>query len=495
MKSALILYPNQLFPADQLPDVHTVILVEEPLFFGVDQQQPLRLHKQKLIHHFASMRRYVEEVLWPAGYEVDYVELDVFMSTGDILEKAKRFEHLYIFEPTDEVMARRLLKARREKDKLPVIEFLPNPNFYLKDQDVRQYFNERHKHLFEDFYQWQRERFDILIGGDYKPVGGKWLLDKEKSKQPSREHALPNFAVYGGNQFVAEAAQRVEAHFPDNPGSTNFVWPTNHEEADAWLQDFVNNRLDGFSEHAETIDAKAPWLYHSALSACLNTGLLSPQQAVSAALSRHQKHPVNLASLELFVRHILGWREFMRGIYLVNNEGLKKNNGFNHQRRLTAEWYDGTTGIVPFDDMVSKLKTHAYVHQAERFRIAANLMVLCEIHPDDMQQWFGSLFIDAYEWVLIPNIYAVNNFVHGATWANRPCISSSNTILQISDYERDEWSDIWDGLFWRFIEKHRSVLSKHPSLRMMVQRLDRLDADRRRIIGYRADDFLNQFTK
>lgn len=495
MKSALILYPNQLFPAEQLPDVHTVILVEEQLFFGMDQQRPQRLHKQKLILHFASMRRYVEEVLWPAGYEVEYVELDVFMATGDILDKAKKFEHLYIFEPTDEVMAHRLLKARRERDHLPTMEFLPNPNFYLKDYDVRQYFNERHKHQFEDFYQWQRERFDILIGDDYKPVGGKWLLDAEKSKKFSKDQAPPNFAVYGGNKFVEDAVERVETHFPDNPGNTNFIWPTNHHEADAWLQEFVSHRLDGFSDHMDTIDAQAPWLHHSALSAGLNIGLLSPQQVVSAAINRHQKHPVDLLSLEFFVRQVLGWREFMRGVFLVSSDTLRKNNGFSHQRRMTEDWYDGSTGILPFDDMIKKLKVHAYAHQAERSKIAANLMILCEIHPDDMYKWFNEMFIDSYEWVLTPNLYAVNNFTNGASWASRPHISSSNTILQLSNYERSEWSDIWDGLFWRFIEKHRSALSKHSSLRMMVQRLDRLDPDRKRIIGYRADDFLNRFTK
>lgn len=494
MKSALILYPHQLFEAQALPKVHTVFMVEEPGYFGVDQQNPIRLHKQKLILHRASMRRYVEEVLWPLGVNVEYIDLDVLFATGDILERAKRFDQLYFFDPIDEHISGRILQARREKPKAPAIEFLASPNFFLTDREVRDFLSQKHAHPFTDFYQWQRERFNILIGEDYKPVGGSWSLDEDKRERVPTDLKLPSFGVFGDHKYVSEAIAWVNEHFPHNPGSTDFIWPTNHAEATQWLRDFVANRLDGFAPYQDAIDGQAIWLFHSALSSSLNTGLLSPQQVVEAALRRHQDRPVPLPSLEAFIHQVLGWREFVRGQYVMQAAAMRGANIFKHQRKLTSAWYDGGIGIPPFDDMVNKVRQHAYAHHNERQMIAGNLMLLCEIDPADMQRWFSELFIDSYDWLMVPNVYGLSQLGGSASFMNQPAISASSYILQMSHYERGIWSDIWDGLYWRFIEKNRAAMLHNPRLRAMVHRLDRLDADRKRIISYRAEDFLQKFT-
>lgn len=490
MKNALILYPHQLFPIDELPDVHTVVVVEEPLFFGVDQENQIKLHKQKLILHRASLRRYVEETLWPAKYEVDYVELDVFMKSGDILDKVKNFDHIYIFDPVDEVLTERLLQARRERESGPPVEFLPSPNFYLKEQEAREYLGGHHK-SFESFYQWQRERFNILIGENYKPVGGKWILESKKTGKLEPDQTLPSFAVFGDNKHVHDAVKWVNEHFPDNPGSTDFIWPSNHDEATTWLEDFIENRLDHFGLYEDLIDSKAPWLFHSGLSSSLNIGLLSPTEVVEAALYRHEKRPVDLPNLEAFIRQVLGWREYTRGLYVMDGATMRADETLKHQRRLTAAWYDGSLGIPPFDDLAKKLSSHGYAHSVERLMIAGNLMVLAEIHPEDVRRWFSQLFIDSYEWVMLPNVYALTQFNDASSTVS---INPSNAVLQLSDYERGEWSNVWDGLYWRFVEKHQDEFKHNPSMRTVVQRLERLDPDQRRIIHYRAEDFLNNFT-
>lgn len=495
MKTALVLYPHQLFAAEHLPQVDTIVMVEEPYYFGVDQQYPVRLHKQKLILHRASMRRYAEEIVWPLKIDVDYVELDVFMQTGDILKRLKKFEHIYMFDPVDEVMIKRLLAARREQNDGPRLEFLPTPAFYLKEQEVRQYFGERHKDVFADFYQWQRERFNVLIGEDYKPVGGKWSFDGENRQKLPAGQPLPTFGVFGGNKWVEEAVQYVTEHFPNNPGTTDFIWPTSRAEAQQWLGDFIDKRLDNFGPYQDALDQSAAWAYHSALSSSLNIGLLTPQEVVEAALERHAKTPVPLASLEGFIRQVMGWREFVRGIYVVRGEPMRSANNQMHKRKLTNEWYDGTLGIPPFDDMVNKVNQHAYAHHIERLMVAGNLMMLCEIDPDDVFRWFSELFIDAYDWVMVPNVYGMSQYADGGTIVTKPYISSSNYVLQMSHYQRDTWCDVWDGLFWRYVEKHKTSLTKNPRMRVMVQRLNQLDADRKRIIHYRAEDFLNKFTR
>lgn len=494
MKSALILYPHQLYEARVLPRVQTVFMVEEPLYFGVDLQYPVKYHKQKLILHRASMRRYVEEVLWPLGVSVEYIDLDVLYATGDIIERAKGFDQLYIFDLLDDVMTRRILQARREHPKCPAIEFLHSPNFFLKDHEAREYIGSKHEHLFDDFYQWQRERFNVLIGEDYKPTGGQWSFDKEDKQKLPKQQQLPSFAAFGSNQHVAEATEWVEKRFADNPGGTDFIWPTTHEEAQSWLTDFVANRLDQFGPFEDAIDGSAVWQYHSALSSSLNIGLLAPQQVVQAALQRHTKSAVPLPSLEGFIRQILGWREFMRAQYVTHGVPMRTANVFKHHRKLTAAWYNGTTGIPPLDDVIKKLGKHAYAHHNERLMIAGNLMLLCEIDPQDVYRWFNELFIDSYDWVMVPNVYGMSQFADGGSMVAKPYISSSNYILKMSHYERGVWSDIWDGLFWRFIDKHRTQIKHNPQMRIMIQRLDRLDPDRKRIISYRAEDFLNKFT-
>jgi deoxyribodipyrimidine photolyase-related protein len=496
MKTALILYPHQLYELKILPEVHTVFMVEDPLYFGVDQQFPVHFHKQKLILHRASMRRYVEEVLYPANLNVEYVELDVLFTTADLLKRTHGFEQLLIFDPVDTVLSKRILEARREDPKTPPIEFLATPNFYLKDSEVRDYFGDKHEHLFADFYQWQRERFNILIDENYKPVGGKWSFDSESRKPLPKDHIVPGFAAYGADSYVADATSWVNEKFPHNPGSTDFIWPTNHAEASKWLDEFVETRLDLFGTYEDAIDGQAPWLYHSGLSASLNIGLLQPQQVIEAALLRHQKKPVDLANLEAFIQQILGRREFMRGQYINKGDALRSSNLFKHGRKLTNHWYDGTLEIPPFDDVVNKVNAHAYAHSIERLMIIGNLMMLCEIDPVEVHKWFNEMFIDSYDWVLIPNVYGMSQFADGGTsMADKPYLSSSNYILKMSHYEKGVWSDTWDGLFWRFIDKNRDQIKHNPHMKVMLSRLESLDPDRRRIISYRAEDFLNRVTQ
>ena len=485
MKKVLVLYPHQLYQPELLPEVDVIFVVEEPRYFGRGKDQPENFHKQKLILHRASLRRYVEEVLWPNDYQVEYLDLDVLFETGDILDKIGHVEQLFVFDPVDEVISSNLLQARRSRPNAPEITFLPTPNFYLKEQEVRQYFAGRHKYPFSEFYQWQRERFNILIAEDYKPAGGAWMLETAGLHAAGRITAFPSFSAFGDNKFVKDAVDYVDKHFPENPGSTDFIWPTNHEEAAAWLQDFVQKRLDDYAPYHDAISPSAVWLHHSALSSSLNIGLLSPQQVVDAALRRHTARPVPLPSLELFIRNVLGKREFDRGLYLTKRADMEKANPFRQHRQLTPAWFQNGVGIPPFDDLLKKLHDHAYVHMAERNLIAGSLMMLCEIHPDMISRWYREFLIDAYDWSIEPIIYGYSQVGDGGL--ENPVIVPSNLLIQASDYNRGEWSDIWDGLFWRFVDKHRANLSHNAHMRTMITRLGRLDPDRRRIITYRAE--------
>jgi deoxyribodipyrimidine photolyase-related protein len=428
---------------------------------------------------------------------VDYVEHKKLQETGAIVNILQHFEAVYYFDPTDDVLDRRLVAAVQGLENPPVLERLDSPNFYLTRQEVERFFCARkEKAFFTTFYQWQRERFNILIHPDtYKPVGGKLSFDTENRKRLPKEHVLPNFQVYGANEHVAEARRYVEEHFPDNPGfSEDFPWPTSHAEAQAWLDDFLETRLDDFGPYEDAIDGVAPWVYHSGLSPLLNVGLLQPYEVVARALERHAHKPVPLASLEGFIRQVLGWREYIRGMYLNRHVQLRTSNVFGHNRHLTNDWYNGTTGIPPVDDVIKKTLTRGYAHHIERLMVMGNMMFLCDFHPDEVYRWFMEMYIDAYDWVMVPNVYGMSQYADGGSMVTKPYVSSSNYILKMSHYEKGEWCDVWDGLYWRFIEKNRERFKKNPRMSMMVSQLDRLDQNRKRIISYRAEDFLRDKT-
>jgi deoxyribodipyrimidine photolyase-related protein len=442
------------------------------------------------------MRRYAQEVLWPAGYEVEYVEFHQMNETGDIVNKLVNFDRVEYFELNDDVLSRRLETAIRGLEHKPEVNILKSPNFYLSEKEVDNFFADRKKSVFTNFYQWQRERFNILIDSKtYKPVGGKLSYDSENRKRLPKEHQLPTFQVFGSNDFVDEAKDYVSINFPENPGSIeDFPWPTNHNEAVKWLEEFLTHRLDNFGPYEDAIDGQAPWVYHSGISPLLNIGLLEPQEVIGRALARHAKKSVPIASLEGFVRQIIGWREYVRGIYRKQHVQLRTSNSFGHNRRLTADWYNGTTGIPPVDDVIRKTLTRGYAHHIERLMIVGNIMFLCDFHPDDVYRWFMEMYIDAYDWVMVPNVYGMSQYSDGGSMTTKPYVSSSNYILKMSHYEKGDWCDIWDGLYWRFIEKNQERFKKNPRMSMMVSQLNRLSNDRRRIIGYRADDFLREKT-
>ena len=494
IQTALILYPTQLFAVDHLPEVDLIYLVEEPLFFGTDSQYPQAFHKQKLVLDRASMRRYVEEVLWQNDLNVEYIELKDIEFTTDVLVRAQKAgaEQVFVFDPSDQAIESRLTKALDDVVETPFeLRILPTPSFMLKHTEVRDYFTKNTKYKFSDFYQWQRERFNILIDKNYKPVGGKWSYDEENRKALPAGHNAPGFNGFGDNKYVQDAITWVQANFKDNPGSIdNFFWPTSHIEAEKWLHEFFVERFENFGAFEDAIDGPSVFLYHSGISAPLNIGLLTPKQVIDAALAYHEKNPVNLPSLEGFIRQVLGWREYVRGLYVAGSVSMRTSNGLGQTRTLSKQWWDGTTGIPPLDDVIVKVNNNAYAHHIERLMIVGNLMLLSEIKPDEVYRWFSSMFIDAYDWVMVPNVYGMSQFSDLGSMVTKPYISGSNYILTMSHYKKDIWCDIWDGLFWGFVDTHKELLAKNPRTAMMVHQLHKISADRRRIIGYRAQDFL-----
>jgi deoxyribodipyrimidine photolyase-related protein len=284
----------------------------------------------------------------------------------------------------------------------------------------------------------------------------------------------------------------VRREFPDHPGDPDDFWlPTNRKQALAWLDDFLEYRFADFGPYEDAIHSEHAIMNHSVLTPALNLGLLTPDEVVEKALAH--KDLVPLASLEGFVRQVIGWREFVRGIYRgYPDQG--ETNFWNHTRKLGATWYTGETGLEPLDLAIKRTLKRGYNHHIERLMVIGNVMLLCEVHPKEAHRWFMELYVDSSDWVMGPNVYGMSQMSDGDVFATKPYICGSSYILKMSDLKKGFWCDIMDGLYWRFIERHRDYFARNPRLAVMPKALDRLDPERKKRIFAAAEAFLRKNT-
>ena len=489
--SLLVILGNQLFAPDRLPlpDEVRVFMAED---FGLCTYE--RHHQQKIVLFLAAMRTYADE-LREAGYEVDYAALDPAdqRSYEEKLELALRdagVERMVHFEVEDKAMERRLRQFAAGHG-LKHAE-LRSPMFTCTRQDFADWNSGRARPFMQEFYKFQRKRLGILVDKDGEPAGGRWSFDAENRKKLPKKVVPPEIPWPGQGKHVEDVIQLVATTFPDHPGrAAEFRWPTTRQQAKQWLDDFVADRLRDFGPYEDAMTTRSDTVFHSLLSPYLNMGLLAPDEVVDHVLATDD---VPLQSVEGFVRQVIGWREFVRGIYREFGDRQETTNFWSHERELTDAWYDGTTGIPPLDDTIRTTRRLGWTHHIPRLMVLGNLMTLCEIRPASAHRWFMEMFIDSSEWVMGPNVYGMGLFSDGGIFATKPYICGSNYLRKMSDYPQGEWCDTVDGLYWRFIDKHRDFFAGNPRLALMPRALDRLDPQRRERIFAAAEDFMQLHT-
>ncbi len=487
----LVILGDQLFAPERLPapDDVTVYIAED---YGLCTN--VRHHQQKIVFFFASMRAYADE-LREAGYDVSYRTLDDKQQMS-FVDDLQRFvddadvDALVTFEIEDRE-AEAMIASFAESCGLP-LEALPSPGFTCSREAFEQYASSHKRLHMADFYKQRRRALDLLMDGD-KPTGGQWSFDADNRKKLPNQVEPPTIQPAEATPHVAAAKAIVSKMFGDHPGSVDdFWWPTTRAQAREWLADFVATRLDGFGPYEDAMTTRSATVFHSALSPLINVGLLTPDEVISAVMRREGDAPIQ--SIEGFVRQIIGWREFVRGVYRVKGEEQASANLWSHERKLTSAWYDGSTGIPPLDDSIRTAEKLAWTHHIPRLMVLGNLMTLCEIDPHDVHRWFMEMYIDSADWVMGPNVYGMGIFSDGGIFATKPYICGSNYLLKMSDYRKGEWCDTVDGLYWRFIDKNRDFFTRNPRLSLMPRALDRIKDERRRNIFERAEAFIEEFT-
>ena len=493
MKEALLVYPHQLFKAHPaFAKNRTVFLIEEPLMFT-----QYLFHKQKLMLHRASMRAY-NDMLTANGHTVVYIESKDIQKTEDIAQYLLRHEvhSVYVCDVSDDWLEQKLMHACSKNN--ITINWVESPQFLTSKQLINDVWRPQVKSgkklLMHNFYVWQRKRLQILIDENNKPTSGAWSYDADNRKKLPKSMVLPAQAQPSTSTYTHEARTYVEKYFKHNYGTTDsFNYAVTHTEAQKALHDFLHHSFEQFGPYEDSMTTQSNTLFHSILSPYINNGLLIPQDVINQALDYAREHNVPLPSLEGFVRQIIGWREYMRLVYMLYGRESRSRNYFNATRTLSQSFWTATTGLVPVDDVIQHSLKTAYTHHIPRLMVMGNIMNLCGIEPHDVYKWFMEMYIDAYDWVMVPNVYSMALYADGGTITTKPYICGSSYILKMSDYKKGEWTRIWDALFWNFVGKHYTLLEKEGRLGFIGIQYKKMDSDKKKQYEDIARIYLENF--
>ena len=488
MKKVALIFPNQLFEISPLKNLNCdIYLVEEFLFFN-----HYKFHKQKIAFHRATMKNY-SDYLKSQGNNIHYI--DALSNLSDVRKLIPELiknglEDLHIIEPNDNWLEKHIKNASKDI----LVTWYDNPLFINTKDELSSFFKSSKKKFFQtSFYKQQRQSRKVLMLNGL-PKGGKLTFDSENRKKYPKNKNAPQISFPLKTTYHKEAEEYVKNHFKSNYGelNENIVYPLDFSTSQAWFEQFLEKRFEYFGDYEDAIVKKEIFLNHSVLSPLINVGLLHPMSVIKQAIDFADKNDISINSTEGFVRQILGWREFIRGIYTVKGTEERTKNFWGFSRKIPSSFYSGTTGIEPMDDVISKVLSTGYAHHIERLMILGNFMVLCEFDPDEVYQWFMELFIDSYDWVMVPNVYGMSLFADGGLMSTKPYISSSNYIMKMSNYEKGNWQAVWDGLFWTFMNKHRIFFLNNPRLGMLIRTFDKMNHNKKELHFKNAEEFLNQ---
>ncbi len=471
MEATLIL-PNQLFKSHPaVKKGRPIWIAEEFLFFKIQS-----FHRQRLILLRAAMKEY-EAFLKKQGHEVHYIESRELVNRGDLfklLAKTK-LKEWHLAEETDSWLTIDLQKGARKYGWN--LHIYHSPMFLCTPEELNHFFDEKSHYSMAPFYAYQRKKLNILMK-DGKPEGGRFSFDAENRKKIPKTLSLPDYPIPDQSKEIREAIAYVESNFPDAIGNkTPFLYPYTFKQSEEALSDFIENRLSQFGDYEDAIVKNESFIFHSVLTPSLNIGLITPQQIIDLVMSAWEKKKIPINSAEGFIRQIIGWREFIRACYLQQGNTQRTRNQLRHTKPLPKGFWDATTGIEPVDATIRKILDTGYCHHIERLMILGNFLLLTETDPNEVYDWFMQYFVDSYDWVMVPNIYGMSQYADGGLITTKPYISGSNYLLKMSDYKKGPWSDVWDGLFWRFLGKHKDLISKNPRMQMLLIHLEKNKAE------------------
>lgn len=464
-------------------------------------------HKKKLVFILSAMRHFAR-ALQRDGYRVDYVRLEDPDNSGSLtgeIERAVRRhrpKEILVTESGEYRVDAEIAKWRA----LCETTVFGDDRFYLTRSDFADWARDRKQWRMEFFYRDMRKRFGILLQPDGSPEGGRWNFDAENRKPLQSSLFLPRPFAIEPDEITCSVIDMVERLFPDHLGrALPFHWAVTREEARRGLEGFVRDRLALFGDHQDAMQTGNPFLYHAQIGLYLNCGLLDPRECVQAAEDAYRAGQAPLNAVEGFIRQILGWREFVRGLYWMKMPRYAEENALGATRPLPALYWGAPTRMNCLAQAVGDTIEFAYAHHIQRLMVLGNFALLAGISPKEVQRWFLAVYADAFEWVELPNVSGMALFADGGLLASKPYAASGAYLGRMSDYcgscgyETGKRSGAkacpFNFLFWDFLRRHRERFNANPRLSMLYRTYDRFSAEERRAIGDQAESFLQSLER
>ena len=465
-------------------ELKTIYILEEPVYFG-NRDTLLNFNKLKLIYHRATMQyyfNYIKEHLTKTNINqtninLEYLEYNELKTAKGYQPIKSLHSRIIMFNPIDTFLETKYKKLFTTK--LKQEDLLETPLFLCTAKDLNEFHKQKankESYFHASFYTWQRQRMNILENSKTYDTENRNMMPLD-TKVPS----LPKNDSKSAKtkKYIDEAIKYVETHWPNNlepvyvkegtPITANSIlFPISHKTSLEWLADFCKNRFDLFGKYEDSIDSGGKngtprnFLFHSVITPMLNIGLITPNDVITVITKYYNSHKseIGIENYEGFIRQIIGWREYQRYIYQYAGSVMRKGNHFNNSRKLTQEWYNGTTDIKPVDDAIKLAMNDGYIHHILRLMVVGNFMNLVGIHPDEVYKWFMEFSLDSYDWVMVGNVYSMTMWADGGLTMRKPYISGDGYIMKMSNYSKGDWNEKWNAIFHHFIDRNSTQLSK-----------------------------------
>lgn len=465
-------------------------------------------HKARSALFVAAMRHF-SDALERHGFPLRYARLND-AGPADLIELLKNTlqdlkpERLIIVRPGEHRLRTGIQSAAAACDVRYVER--PDRHFLVSVDDFAQWAKGKTELRMENFYRWMRQRHDILLENG-KPVGGKWNYDADNRGSFGRQGPgwVPRPRAFKPDAITQSALDDIQATFPDHPGELDrFDWPVTRDQALEALTDFLDHRLPAFGHWQDAMWTGEPWLYHARLSTSMNLRLLSPAEVIDAALDRFHRGEVNLSSIEGFVRQILGWREYVRGVYWLSPERLLASNALRADAPLPAFYWTGDTDMHCMKETITQTLQTGYAHHIQRLMVTGNFALLLGVAPTQIHEWYLAIYVDAVEWVEAPNTLGMSQFADGGRMVSKPYAASGRYIERMSNYCADcrfkpgeavgDTACPFTTLYWDFLDRHKARFWNHPRAALQWRSLERLSEDQLEAIRSRAQQLRIEYS-
>lgn len=437
-------------------------------------------HRQKLVLVWSSMRHFAQELIadhWQVSYEI----AENFLEPLQAWIKKHQITQLQITTPCD-----RPFKATIESWDLSCeVVWLPDNHFLWNADDFVDWASDRKRLLMEDFYRETRKKFGILMDGN-KPIGGKWNFDQDNRQPPKKSLTTPKPLTFAPDAITQEVIDWIkQKNFSSYGAIDTFNWGVTRQQALEVLAHFVNECLPNFGTYQDAMITGEYTMWHALISPYLNLGLLEPMEVVDTVETAYYQQELPLNSVEGFIRQVIGWREYMHGIYYLQGEDYSQKNWFDHQQPLPEFFWDASqTKMNCIQQTLTQIESTGYAHHIQRLMILSNFALIAGISPQEIENWFHSAFIDAYDWVMQTNVIGMGQFADGGILASKPYAASANYINKMSDYcgqchyqKSDRTGDQacpFNFFYWNFLLRHQEKLRGLGRMNLVLSHLKRM---------------------